>query len=54
VGCGDVEQDNFVCTLAGVTRSQLGRIARVNDVDELDTFDDAAGVYVEAGNDALG
>ena len=33
---------------------QLGGVAGVDEVDELHAFDDAAGVYIEAGDDALG
>ena len=51
---GDVEQHDFVGAFAGVARGLRGRIARVDEVDELHAFDDAAGVHVEAGDDALG
>jgi hypothetical protein len=54
VRCGDVEKHNFVCALAGVPRGKLCRIAGVDDVNELDTFDDAAGVDIQTGYDALG
>ncbi len=51
---GDVEQHDFVRAFAGVARGELGGIAGVDDVDELHALDDAAGVHIEAGDDALG
>ncbi len=51
---GDVEQDNFVGAVGGVQGSQFGGIACIADVHELHAFDDASGVAVETGNDALG
>ena len=51
---GNVEEDDFVGAFAGVARGLRGRIAGINEVDELHAFDDAAGVHVEAGDDALG
>ena len=52
-GC-DVEKHDFVGAFARVAGGESSGIAGVNDVDELDALDDAAGVYIEAGNDALG
>ena len=54
VRCSDVEQNDFVRALVRVARGKLGWIARINDVDKLDAFDDAAGVDIEARDDALG
>ena len=51
---GDVEQHDFVGAFAGVARGLRSGIAGVDEVDELHAFDDAAGVHVEAGDDALG
>jgi hypothetical protein len=51
---GDVEQDNLVGTFTGVARRKFSRVARINDVDKLNAFDNAAGVDIEAGNDAPG
>ena len=53
VGGGDVEQDDLVGTGGGVAVGELGGVAGVDDVEELDAFDDAAGADVEAGDDAL-
>ena len=54
VGRGDVEQHDFVGAFARVARGQRGRIAGIDEVDELHALDDAAVVNVEAGDDALG
>ncbi len=54
VGRGDVEQYDFVGAFAGMTRGLRGRVARVDDIDKLHALDDAAGVDVETGDDALG
>ena len=43
MGGGDVEQDDLVCAVGGVAVRQLGGVARVDDVDELDALDHAAG-----------
>ena len=51
---GDVEQNDFVGAFAGVARGLRGGIAGVDEIDELHAFDDAAGVDIEAGDDALG
>ena len=50
---GDVEEHELVGALAVVVRGQLDRVAGVADVDEFDALDDAPGVDVEAGDDAL-
>jgi hypothetical protein len=52
--CRDVEQDDFVGSIPGVPRGLRRRVAGVDDVDKLDAFHYAAGVDVEAGDDALG
>src|SRR5579884_6240 len=54
VGCGNVEQDDFICASFGVTAGEFGRVACVYDVYELHAFDDAARVYVKTCNDAPG
>ena len=54
VRCGDVEQHDFVGAFAGMARGLRGRIARIDEIDELHALDDAAVVHVEAGDDALG
>jgi len=51
---GDVEQNDFVCTLLGVAMSERGWVARIDEIDELDAFDDSAITDVEAGYDAAG
>ena len=48
----DVEEAQFVGAGGIVGCCGLDRIARVDEVDEVDAFDDAAILYVEAGNDA--
>ncbi len=53
VGRGDVEEDELVGALGVVALGQLDRIARVADVDEVRALDDAAGVDVQARDDAL-
>ena len=50
---GDVEEHELVGALAVVVGGQLDGIAGVADVDEFDALDDAAGVDVQAGDDAL-
>ena len=54
MGCCDIEQDNFVRALAGVTRGLCSRITGVNEVNELNAFDDTAITAVKASNDAAG
>ena len=54
VGGSDVEQHDFVGAFAGVTCRLRGGVAGVDEVNELYAFDHAAGVDVEAGDDALG
>ena len=51
---GDVEKRELVRALLVVAARDLDRIAGVAQADEIDAFDDAPGVDVEAGNDALG
>src|ERR1035437_1320820 len=51
-GCGDVEEDQLVGPLGVVAGSQLDRVAGVEQLDELDAFDDAPGVHVETGDDS--
>ena len=50
---GDVEEDQLVGALGVVALGQLDRVAGVAQVDEVGALDDAAGVDVEAGDDAL-
>ena len=50
---GDVEEDELVGALGVVALGELDGIAGVADVDEVRALDDAAGVDVEAGDDAL-
>ena len=50
---GDVEEDELVGALGVVARGELDRVAGVADVDEVRALDDAAGVDVEARDDAL-
>ena len=50
----NVEQNNFVGALARMTRRLRRGVTGVDEVDELHALDDAAGVHVEAGDDALG
>src|SRR5690606_12017877 len=55
VGAGrDVEEGQFIGALLVVAARDLDRIAGVAQLDEVDALDDAPGVDVEAGNDALG
>jgi hypothetical protein len=54
VGCGDIEQHDFVRAFAGMTGGESGGVTGVDDVDKLHTFDNAASVDIEAGDDALG
>jgi hypothetical protein len=53
-GGGDVKQDNFVGSGLGMTMRKFGRIAGIDQVDELNALYDATVSYVEAGDDALG
>ena len=50
---GDVEEDELVGALGVVALGELHRVARVADVDEVRALDDAAGVDVQARDDAL-
>src|SRR6185312_7490766 len=52
VACGDVEEGEFVRAGGIVGDRGLHRIAGVAQVDEVDAFDDAAVLYVQAGDDA--
>ena len=52
-GRRDVEEHQLVGALRVVVRGQLDRVAGVADVDEPRALDDAAGVDVHAGDDAL-
>ncbi len=49
---GDVEKGQLVGAGVVVERGLLNRIAGVAQVDEIDAFDDAAVLDVEAGDDA--
>jgi hypothetical protein len=53
VGGCDVEEDDLVGPGSGVAGGDFRGIARVDKVDELHTFDDAACFDVEAGDDAF-
>ena len=50
---GDVEDHEFVGALRVVTCGERDRIAGVAESDEVDAFDDANAVGIEAGNDAV-
>ena len=52
VAGGDVEKGQLVGAGVVVERGLLNRIAGVAQVDEIDAFDDAAVLDVEAGDDA--
>ena len=54
MGGGDVEQDDLVGAELCVAVSELGGVAGVNDVDELDALDNAAGADVKTGDDEFG
>ena len=49
---GDVEEDELVGALGGVALGELGRIALIDEIDEVGALDDAAVGDVEAGDDA--
>ncbi len=49
----DVEHDEFVGSFRVVARGQRDGIAGVAEPDEVDAFDDASAVGVQAGNDAV-
>ena len=49
----DVEEDELVGALGVVARGELDGVARVTDVDEVRALDDASGIDVQAGYDAL-
>ena len=51
---GDVEKSEFVSALAVVAPRNLNRIASIAQIKKIDAFDHAAGVNVQAGNNALG
>ena len=51
---GNVEQHDFVRAFAGMARGLRGRIARIDEIDELHALDDTAVMHIEAGDDALG
>ncbi len=53
VGRGDVEEDELVGPLAVIVAASSTGSPGVADVEEFDALDDPAGVYVEAGDDAL-
>ena len=52
--CCDVQDDQFVGAFCVVACSEFGRIASVAQSNEVDAFDDARAVRVEAGNDSPG
>ena len=51
-GRGDIEHDEFIGAFAVVARGQRRRIAGVAKIDEINAFDDALAVGIEARNDA--
>src|SRR5699024_4178309 len=51
---GDVEEGDLVGALGAVAAGQLDRVPGVAEVLELDPFDDASGVDVEAGDHTYG
>jgi len=51
---GDIEQDDLVSTLLCMAMSERGGIAGVNEIDELNAFDDTAVANVETSDDAAG
>jgi hypothetical protein len=54
VGGGDVEEHKFVGAGLVVFFGAFDGVAGVAQLDELDAFDDAPGMDIEAGDDALG
>src|SRR5580700_560353 len=50
----DIEQDNFIRAIAGVSGGTFRRIAGIAQVNELHAFHDPASVHIETGDDALG
>ena len=54
MGSGDIEEHEFIGALLAVGLTQLHRVACIAQVHEVDTFDGAAGLYVQTGNDTLG
>ena len=51
---GDIEDDEFVSAFRVVAGGELGGITGVAEANEVDAFDDASAVGIEAGNDAAG
>ena len=51
---GDVEENDLVRAGIAVTLREFGGVAGIAQIHELDAFDDAAVVDVEAGDDAFG
>jgi hypothetical protein len=49
-----VEQDDFVGSIASMSRSAFRRIAGIAQILKLDSFHDASSVHIEAGDDAFG
>ena len=54
VAGGDVVEDQFIRAVSLITLCLLYRIARIDMIEELDPFDHAAAVDVEAGDDSSG
>jgi hypothetical protein len=54
VGCGYVQQDNFVGAFARVACGKRGRVTGIDQVNKLNAFNDAPVMHVKAGDDALG
>src|SRR5580658_10266550 len=53
-GSGDVEQDDFVGAIAGVSGGTFHGVAGVAQIRELHAFHDPAAIHIETGEDALG
>src|SRR5580765_3595497 len=54
VGRRDVEENNFIRAGLAMGLGEFGGVSGVAEVDELNAFDDASGVNVEASDDAFG
>jgi len=49
---GDVEEGKFIGTGGVIDRRLLDRVTGIAQIDEVDAFDDAAVLDVQAGDDA--
>ena len=50
----NVEQHNLVRALRRMAMRQLGRVARVDDIDKLHALHDAAAAHIQTGDNSLG